>query len=61
MDWFTWLAALIPLDHPGHYIEWGWIQISVSNAIVIVLMVVAFVAALVVPFPGRSRRGGNSE
>lgn len=39
------------LNHPAHYWHWGPVQLSVPNAIVIILMVVAFVLALVVPFP----------
>jgi hypothetical protein len=52
-------AALLPLNSPGHYIEWHFIQISVANFIVIVLMVVTFIAALFLPFPGRRRRKEN--
>jgi hypothetical protein len=44
------------LDHPGHYLHWGVIQISLANLIVILLMAVVFVAALLVPFPGGRRR-----
>jgi len=41
----------------GSYLHWGVIQISVANLIVIGVMVVLFVLALVVPFPGhRGRR-----
>lgn len=50
------VAALLPLDHPGHFLQWHVIQISVANFIVIVSMLVTFVAALLVPFPGRRRR-----
>jgi len=35
----------------GHYIDWGVISISVTNAAIIGLMVVVFVLALVLPFP----------
>jgi hypothetical protein len=52
-------AALLPLNTLGHYLHWGWVQISVANFIVIVLMVVTFIAALVVRFPGRRRRQEN--
>ena len=51
------LAAIVDLSHPGHYLHWGFIQLSVANALVILSMVVVFVAALVVPFHlGRRRR-----
>lgn len=43
----------IDLNGPGHYIHWGFIQLSLANLLVIVLMIVVFVLALLVPFPGR--------
>lgn len=33
------------------YLHWGVVQISLTNALVIVAMVVVFALALVVPFP----------
>jgi hypothetical protein len=36
----------------GAYIDWWVIHISVTNLIIIGLMVVTFVAALLLPFPG---------
>ncbi|MDQ1605205.1 MAG: hypothetical protein QOE01_3050 [Actinomycetota bacterium] len=45
-------AAPVNLNHPGHYVHWGAIQISVANLVVIALMVVIFVLALLLPFPG---------
>jgi hypothetical protein len=51
------LAAPIDLNHPGAYVHWGVIQISVANLVVIGVMVVLFVAAVLLPFPkGRARR-----
>jgi hypothetical protein len=35
-----------------HYIHAGWFQISVANLVVILLMIVVFVLAIVLPFPG---------
>jgi hypothetical protein len=35
----------------GRYIDWGVISISVTNAAIILAMVVVFVLALVLPFP----------
>lgn len=50
-------SAPINLNHPGHYLHWGVIQISVANLVVIVAMIALFVLALVLPFPkGRDRR-----
>jgi hypothetical protein len=46
----------IDMDHvlailAGRYLDWGVISISVTNAAIIVAMVIIFVLALVVPFP----------
>jgi hypothetical protein len=43
------LSALPP--EPAQYIHWGVIQISVANLAIIVVMILLFVLALVVPFP----------
>lgn len=47
------LGSLVNLNHPGHYVHWGFIQISVANLVVILLMVVVFVLAIALPFPRR--------
>lgn len=44
------------MNHPGHYLHWGVIQISAANLIVIALMLGVFLVALFAPFPGRRRR-----
>jgi len=44
------------MDQPGYYLHWGVIQISLANLVVIGLMLIVFVLALVLPFPGRRRR-----
>ncbi len=49
-------AGLVDLDGPGHYLHVGVVQISSANLVVIVLMLVAFVLALVLPFPGGRHR-----
>lgn len=50
------VGALVNLSNPGHYLHWGFIQLSVANGIVILLMIVVFVVALLVPFgPSRHR------
>jgi hypothetical protein len=51
------LGALINLNGSGRYFHWGFIQISVANFVVIVLMVVVFVLAILLPFPKRKRGG----
>ena len=35
----------------GRYLDWGVISVSVTNAAIIVAMVVIFVLALLLPFP----------
>jgi hypothetical protein len=51
------VGSLVDLNHPGHYVHWGFIQLSVANLVVIGLMVVVFVAAILVPF--RHHGGGD--
>jgi hypothetical protein len=50
------LAAAIDLNSPGHYLTWGVLSISVANAIVILVMLVLFALAIMLPFPhGKDR------
>ncbi len=51
------LGSLIDLNRSGHYVHWGFIQLSVANLILIGLMVTVFVAAILIPF----RRHGGGE
>lgn len=44
------------MNGPFHYFDWGFIHISVANLIVILLMVVIFTLAVVLPFPRPWRR-----
>jgi len=37
------------------YIHWGWFQISVTNLIVVLAMLLIFGLALVLPFPGNKK------
>ena len=46
----------VDLNSPGYYIHWGFIQLSLANFIVILLMIVVFVVALFAPFPGGRNR-----
>jgi hypothetical protein len=48
----TLFASLIDMNHPGHYIHWGFLQMSVANLVVIVLMIIVFLAAILIPFKG---------
>ncbi len=56
MAFFTALGALVPLDHFGHYFHWHFIYLSLSNLIIILLMIATFLAAILAPFPGRKSR-----
>lgn len=51
------LGSLVDLNHPGRYVHWGFIQISVANLVLIALMVIVFVAAILIPF--RRHQGGD--
>jgi hypothetical protein len=53
------LGAVFNLNHPAHVVEWHFIQLSVANIIVIALMLLVFILAIVLPFPGAKRRRGG--
>jgi hypothetical protein len=53
----TLFASLIDLNHPGHYIHWGFIQMSYANLLVIVLMIIVFFAAILIPFRAHRDKG----
>ncbi len=54
------LAAVFNLNHPSHLVHWHFFQMSVSNIVVIGLMLVVFALAIALPFPGaESRRRGR--
>jgi len=52
-------ATTVLATGAGSYVHWGVIQISLTNLIIIGLMVVLFVLAILLPFPG-NRRGNES-
>jgi hypothetical protein len=55
------MGAVLNLNHPAHTVDWSFIHMSVANVVVIALMLVVFVLALLLPFPGAAhRRGGGS-
>ncbi len=45
----------------GHYLNWSVIHISLTNALIILAMVVIFGLALVLPFPSASASAPDSE
>ena len=56
----TLFGSLINLDKPGNYIHWGFIQMSYGNLAVIVLMIVVFFAAILIPFKSHSKSHSKS-
>lgn len=54
------IASIFNLNHPAHTIHWHFFQMSVANVVVIVVMLAVFVAAVLLPFPGRAHGGGSS-
>jgi hypothetical protein len=47
------------VDAPAPYFHWGFILISLPNVILILVMVLLFVAALVLPFPRHGKKAGS--
>jgi hypothetical protein len=54
------MAAIFNLNHHASYAHWHFFQMSASNIVVVVLMLVVFVAAILVPFPSHRATGGPS-
>jgi hypothetical protein len=52
----TYLASAVDLSHPGHYLTWGVISVSVANAVVVLVMLALFALAIWLPFPGGKDR-----
>ena len=49
-------SYLAGVSDPATYVGWGWLSVSVPNLIVILVMIVLFVLAIVLPFPkGRDK------
>lgn len=42
------------MNAQAHYVDFGMVHISVANLAVILLMIVVFVLAVLLPFPGGS-------
>ena len=45
------MAAVFNLNHAPHIVHWHFIYLSVPNIIVIVVMLVVFALAILLPFP----------
>ena len=50
-------GSIFDLNAPAHYVHWHFFQMSVANVAVILLMIAVFIAAVLLPFPGRGQDG----
>jgi hypothetical protein len=50
------IGAIIDLNDPAHVVHEHFFQMSVSNIVVIVLMLIVFALAILLPFPGAAKR-----
>ena len=53
------MGAIFNLNHHADFVHWHFIQLSVPNIIVFVVMLAVFAAAILAPFPGHRRSGGK--
>jgi cell wall-associated NlpC family hydrolase len=53
------ISTVVNLNGPGRYLHWSVFTVSEANLVLIVVMVVIFGAALLIPFPGHTRRGAG--
>jgi hypothetical protein len=54
-DGYMLASGVISLGGRSHYVHAGWFLISYANLVVIVAMIVVFLLAIALPFPGRKR------
>jgi hypothetical protein len=54
------MAAIFNLNHHASYAHWHFFEMSVSNVVVIVLMVIVFAVAILAPFPSHGATKGSS-
>jgi hypothetical protein len=52
-------ALAASASNAGSYLHWGVISISVTNALIVLGMIVLFALALVLPFPKPPREPGD--
>jgi hypothetical protein len=45
------MAAVFNLNHHANYVHWHFFQMSVSNIVVIIAMIIVFLVAILAPFP----------
>ena len=56
---FPAMAAVFNLNHHANYVHWHFITLSVSNVILIGVMLAVFVLAILLPFPHHEGAGGQ--
>ena len=54
------MAAVFNLNHHATYVNWHFIHLSLSNVILIGVMLVVFAVAILVPFPHHEGAGSQS-
>lgn len=54
------MAAIVNLNHHASYVHWHFFQMSVSNIVVIIVMMIVFAVAILAPFPGHGVGGESS-
>jgi hypothetical protein len=55
------MGAVFNLNNPAHVVHWHFFQMSVSNIVVICVMLLVFLLAILLPFPGAARRQAARE
>ena len=53
------MAAIINLNTPAHVVHFWVVQITLANLLVIVLMVIVFALAILLPFPHHADRSST--
>jgi hypothetical protein len=54
------IAAIFNLNHHASYAHWHFIDVSVSNILVVVAMLVVFAIAIWVRLPSHDRESGSA-
>ena len=54
------MGAIFNLNHHATYVHWHFITLSLSNVLLIAVMLVVFAAAILIPFPRQKQIGGQS-
>jgi hypothetical protein len=54
------MAAIFNLNHPAHTVHWHFFTMTVANVVVIILMLIIFALAILLPFPGSHGSRGKA-